>query len=68
MTETSVEIGVKHFDLLSNQNISNKRSVTKERLCEWIKTLCFTLNRFDSAHLEIAVERIGKLSMELVKE
>ena len=42
--------------------------MTIGRLCEWIETLYFTFNRFVSAHLQLAVDRIeygtGKGSAE----
>ncbi len=69
LTEMCVDTGVHNFNDLTRSNL-NKRSVTKERLCEWIETLCYTLNKFASAHLQMAVERIDNIiiNSDLLKE
>ena len=67
LTEMCTALGVSDFNDLDSSNI-NKRTVTRDRLCEWLATLCFTLNRFASAHLQMAVERIDELNTSRISD
>ena len=67
LTDMSVATGVRTFDHLTPDNL-NKRTVTKERLCQWLGAFTFMMNRFANPHLQMAVERLEKISDELLEE
>ena len=67
LTDMSVATGVRTFDHLTPDNL-NKRTVTKERLCQWLGAFTFMMNRFANPHLQMAVERLDKINAELLEE
>ncbi len=66
LNEMCQDIGVNNFNDLTSHNL-NKRSVLKEKLCDWLETVCYTLNCFASPHLQMAVERIDELNTSQTK-
>ena len=53
--------------LTTPQNL-NKRSVSKEKLCQWASAFAQMMNRFANPHLQMAVERLDKINAELLEE
>ena len=68
LTEICQEIGVKENSNIRASNILNRRSVTKEKLSEWLESLCFVLDSFGAPHMQGAVERIEQLTSERLKD
>ena len=67
LTDMSVVSGVKTYNDLTPQNL-NKRSVSKEKLCQWASAFAQMMNRFANPHLQMAVERLDKINAELFEE
>jgi len=67
LNEMCYELDVKEYGDLVLKNL-NKRSVTKEKLCDWLQTLCYILNRYASPHLQMAAERVDKQNISLIAE
>ena len=55
LNEMCYELDVKEYGDLVLKNL-NKRSVFK-KLCDWLQTGYFILNRYASPHLQMAAER-----------
>ena len=55
-------IGVKENSDIRASNILNRRSVTKEKLSEWLECLCFVLDILGAPYMQGAVERVELLS------
>ena len=67
LTDMSVVSGVKTYNDLTPQNL-NKRSVSKEKLCQWASAFAQMMNKFANPHLQMAVERLDKINAELLEE
>ena len=59
------ELDVKEYGEFVLKNL-NKRSVSKEKLCDWLQTVCFILNGYAAAHLQMAAERVDKQNISLI--
>ena len=67
LTDMSVVSGIKTYNDLTPQNL-NKRSVSKEKLCQWASAFAQMMNKFANPHLQMAVERLDKINAELLEE
>ncbi len=67
LTDMCVVTGIRSYYDLTPDNL-NKRTVTKERLCQWLGAFVHMMNRFANPHLQMAVERLDKISAELLAE
>ena len=61
------KLDVKQFGDLVLKNL-HKRSVSKERLCDWLQTVCSILNRYAAPHLQMAVDKVDKQKISLIAE
>ena len=59
--------GVQTYKKLTPSSL-NKRSVTKERLCQWASAFAYMMDQFANPHLQMAVERLDKINSELLSE
>ena len=67
LTDMCVVAGVETFDDLKPDNL-NKRNITKERLFQWLGAFAYMMNSYANPHLQMAVDRVDKLSTELLEE
>ena len=65
LNEMCYELDVKEFREFVLKNL-NKRSVSKEKLCDRLQTVCFILNRYAAPHLQMAAERVNKENVSLI--
>ena len=68
LNEICQEIGVKENSDIRASNILNRRSVTKEKLSEWLECLCFVLDILGAPYMQGAVERVEQLTSERLKD
>ena len=64
--EMCYELDVKEYRDLVLKNL-NKRSVFF-KLCDWLQTVCYILNRYAAPHLQMAAERVDKQNILLIAE
>ena len=50
------------------QDSLNKRIVRKESLCQWLGAFSYMMSRFACPHMQMAVERLEKISNEPLQE
>ena len=67
LTEMCVSTGVGSFDHLTPDNL-NKRTVTKDKLCQWLGAFVHIMDRFANPHLQMAVKCLEQISTELLAE
>ena len=67
VTDMCVATGARSHEHLTPDNL-NKRTVTKERLCQWLGAFSYMMNEYANPHLQMAVERLEKVSNELLEE
>ena len=67
LTEMCVVSGVQTYKEWTPSNL-NKRGVTKERLCQWASAFAYMMDQFANPHWQMAVERLDKISSELLSE
>jgi len=58
---------VKEYRDLVLKNL-NKRSGFLKKLCDWLQTVCYILNRYAAPHLQLAAERVDKQNILLIAE
>ena len=58
------ELGVKNNEDIRSSHIMNRRSVTKERLSQWLECVGSMLYTFAAPHMKRAVERVEELTSE----
>ena len=63
MNEMCLELGIKDYSDIRACNL-NKRTVSKEKLCEWLECICFMLDAFAAPHMQCAVNRVEELTLE----
>ena len=67
LTDMCVTTGVQKYGDLSPDSL-NKRTVSKEKLCQWLSAFAEMMNDFANPHLQMAVERLDKINTELLTE
>ena len=67
VTDMCVATGARSHEHLTPDNF-NKRTVTKERLCQWLGAFSYMMNQYANPHLQMAVERLEQISDELLEE
>ena len=68
LTDMCVTTGVQKYEDLSDSDNLNKRTVSKEKLCQWLSAFAEMMNSFANPHLQMAVERLEKINTELLAE
>ena len=68
LTDMCVTTGVQKYEDLSDSDNLNKRTVSKEKLCQWLSAFAEMMNSFANPHLQMAVERLDKINTELLAE